>query len=48
MQDSGAEDYVSFDPEQERTLRRRLKAARLRAAMGDQNPPPRRTMGDYR
>ncbi|MCI53441.1 hypothetical protein A2U01_0074688, partial [Trifolium medium] len=47
MQDSGAEDDLAFDPEPERTLRKRLKAARRRAAMGDQDPPPRRTMGDY-
>ncbi|MCI80309.1 hypothetical protein A2U01_0101580, partial [Trifolium medium] len=36
MQDSGTE-YVAFDPEPERTLRKRLRAARLaRAAMGDE------------
>ncbi|MCI89099.1 hypothetical protein A2U01_0110387, partial [Trifolium medium] len=43
----GAEDYVAFDPEPERTLRKRLKPARQKAAMGDLNPPPGRTMGDY-
>ncbi|MCI65971.1 hypothetical protein A2U01_0087229, partial [Trifolium medium] len=45
---SGAEDYVAFDPEPERTLRKRLKDARLaKAAMGDERQPPRGTMGDY-
>ncbi|MCI71101.1 hypothetical protein A2U01_0092364, partial [Trifolium medium] len=44
MQDSGA-DYKAFDPVPERTLRKRLKAARLAsAAMGDERQPPRRTM----
>ncbi|MCI91377.1 hypothetical protein A2U01_0112671, partial [Trifolium medium] len=48
MQDSGADDYIAFDPEPERTLRKRLKAARLaKEAMGDERQPPRRTMGDY-
>ncbi|MCI77312.1 hypothetical protein A2U01_0098582, partial [Trifolium medium] len=44
---SGAK-YVAFDPEPERTLRKRLKAVRLaRAVMGDEGQPPRRIMGDY-
>ncbi|MCI78700.1 hypothetical protein A2U01_0099971, partial [Trifolium medium] len=47
MQDLGTEDYVAFDPEPERTLRKKLKATRQKAAMGDLNPPPRRTMRDY-
>ncbi|MCI77070.1 hypothetical protein A2U01_0098340, partial [Trifolium medium] len=47
MQDSDT-DYVAFDPEPEKTLRNRLKAARLaRAVMGDEGQPPRRTMGYY-
>ncbi|MCI61781.1 hypothetical protein A2U01_0083038, partial [Trifolium medium] len=39
---------LEYDPEPERTLRKKLKAARLaKAAMGDEGQPPRRTMGDY-
>ncbi|MCI63442.1 hypothetical protein A2U01_0084699, partial [Trifolium medium] len=45
---TGSEEELLFDPEPERTLKRQKKAAKLRAAMGDKNPPPpRRTMGDY-
>ncbi|MCI40918.1 hypothetical protein A2U01_0062151, partial [Trifolium medium] len=45
--DIGSGDEVPFDPEPERTLRKRLKAAKLtKATMGDINQP-RRTMGDY-
>ncbi|MCI80570.1 hypothetical protein A2U01_0101841, partial [Trifolium medium] len=40
-------EVVEYDPEPERTLRKRLKAIRLaRAAMGDEGQPPRSTMGD--
>ncbi|MCI01932.1 hypothetical protein A2U01_0022962, partial [Trifolium medium] len=44
--DTGTPTLAPFDPEPERTLRQRLRAARRRAAMEDQNQP-RRTMGDY-
>ncbi|MCI81486.1 hypothetical protein A2U01_0102760, partial [Trifolium medium] len=47
MQDTGSGDEVTFDPEPERMLRKRLKAAKLgKETMGDINQP-RRTMGDY-
>ncbi|MCI41524.1 hypothetical protein A2U01_0062757 [Trifolium medium] len=46
MQESGPK-FVDYDPEPERTLRQRLKAKRQRQAMGEPNPPPRRTLGDY-
>ncbi|MCI73547.1 hypothetical protein A2U01_0094811, partial [Trifolium medium] len=39
---------TEYDPDPERTLRKRLRAAKLaRVAMGDERQPPRRTMGDY-
>ncbi|MCI57339.1 hypothetical protein A2U01_0078590, partial [Trifolium medium] len=47
MQEPGTND-IKFDPEPERTLRKRLRAARLAGtSMGDEGQPPRRTMGDY-
>ncbi|MCI42432.1 hypothetical protein A2U01_0063669, partial [Trifolium medium] len=48
MQDIGSGGELLFDPKPERTLRKRLKAAKLaKAAMEDENLQPRRTMGDY-
>ncbi|MCI49051.1 hypothetical protein A2U01_0070294, partial [Trifolium medium] len=47
MQEPNTE-ILEYDPEPERTLRKRLRVVRLaRTAMGDEGQPPRRTMGDY-
>ncbi|MCI36591.1 hypothetical protein A2U01_0057814, partial [Trifolium medium] len=47
MRSTGSDEDLLFDPEPERTLRRLKKAAKLKATMGDEQQPPRRTMGDY-
>ncbi|MCI24994.1 putative athila retroelement ORF1 protein [Trifolium medium] len=47
MRSTGSEEDLLFDPKPERTLRRLKKAAKLKAAIGDENQPPMQTMGDY-
>ncbi|MCI86150.1 hypothetical protein A2U01_0107429, partial [Trifolium medium] len=46
MRSAGSKDLL-VDPEPEKTFKKLKKAAKLKAVMGDQNPPLRRTMGDY-